>query len=50
MPAGVSAATVGEDIELLLKLGYRFKQEDVDKIERLSQILGRCHEMVNKIE
>ena len=50
MPAGVSVATVGEDIEQLLKQGYRFNQEDVDKIERLSQILGRCHEMVNKIE
>ena len=41
---------VSEDVQLLIKNGQRFEQRDVDKIERLSSILGRCHEMVNKIE
>jgi len=41
---------LNEDVVALLAQGKRFNHNDVDKIERLSNIMGRCHEMVNKIE
>jgi len=34
----------------ILAQGQRFKAIDVEKVERLAHIMGRCHEMVNKIE
>ena len=41
---------ISAEILQQLKLGMRFLQDDIDKIERLAPILGRCHEMINKIE
>ena len=41
---------LSEDIQQLIKQGHRFTQDDVEKLERLAPILGRCHEMVYKIE
>ena len=41
---------LSEDIVQTIKQGHRFTQDDVEKLERLAPILGRCHEMVYKIE
>lgn len=46
----VTSNPPSEDVAHLLRAGFRFTQDDVEKIERMSMILGRCHEMVNKIE
>ena len=34
----------------MLKQSQRFTKEDIDKIERISSVMGRCHENVNKVE
>ena len=39
-----------EGLEQILATGRRFNQEDIDKIDRLCNVMGRCHEMVNKVE
>ena len=41
---------VPDNVMSLLKFASRFTGEDIERLERLSAILGRCHEMVNKIE
>ena len=39
-----------EDVAHILAQGRRFTPLDVEKIERLCNIMGRCHDMVNKVE
>ena len=39
-----------EGVAHILAQGRRFTQVDVEKIERMSHIMGRCHEMINKVE
>ena len=46
----VSQEMIPENIVQLMKFSSRFKNEDVERLERLTPLLGRCHEMVNKIE
>ena len=41
---------ISESVAQSLKDGMKFTQDDLERIERLAAILGRCHEMVNKIE
>ena len=41
---------VDDEVQQLIKQSSRFTQWDVEKIERICSIMGRCHEMVNKIE
>lgn len=43
-------AVCSDSIKQILRETCRFNQEDLDRIERLVPILGRCHEMVHKIE
>ena len=45
-----TTTTLSEDIVQTIKQGHRFTQDDVEKLERLAPILGRCHELVYKIE
>ena len=44
------AADLSSDVKDLLKQSVKFDQTDIEKMERLAWILGRCHEVVNKIE
>mmetsp|Transcript_14650 Transcript_14650/g.18421 ORF Transcript_14650/g.18421 Transcript_14650/m.18421 type:complete len:114 (+) Transcript_14650:261-602(+) len=44
------AQPLDEEVASILAQGRRFRQDDVDKVERVAHIMGRCHEMVNKIE
>ena len=44
------AQDLSADVKDLLKQSVVFNSADVDKIERLAWILGRCHESVNMIE
>ena len=44
------ASDLSPDVKDLLKLSVKFDQSDIEKMERLAWILGRCHEVVNKIE
>ena len=44
------ATDLSTDVKELLKQSVKFDQSDIEKMERLAWILGRCHEVVNKIE
>ena len=46
----LTTTPLSEDIVQTIKQGHRFTQDDVEKLERLAPILGRCHELVYKIE
>jgi ribosome maturation protein Sdo1 len=46
----VTDEPISESVAQSLKDGMKFTQDDLERIERLAAILGRCHEMVNKIE
>ena len=45
-----SNGALDDDIVQMIKHGQRFTADDIDKVERVAAILGRCHEMINKIE
>ena len=44
------ATDLSSDVRELLKQSVKLDQSDVEKMERLAWILGRCHEVINKIE